>query len=557
MRKNILSLVLVTLGATALTSCIQEVEPQSSTVTTEQASNAPGSFDNFVSTVTSEINGKASYYPSAIGSYKWDFGYPSQMLARDVMGQDIVLNPGKSSFMYWYSSSRALGPQYMVCQVPWTVYYGWIKNCNTVISLAGENPDDSKKSGAGIAYAMRALFYQDMAQMFAQKTYGQDKDAETVPIVTEDASIDYTHNPRATNEKMWNFILSDLDKAEQYLADYKRTDKTTPDLSVVYGLKARAYLVMCDWANAEKYAKLAQEGYSVMTEDEYTSRETGFNTPTNSWMMCVTYKSDDPCLKNDDCDTSWGSQMSLEIDPNASGCGYASNYGDSKSIDYHLYNTIPSTDFRKKCFIDFSVDNMTSSEKLEKIGEYSDYPSWIVKSASKTGYGPGGFSLKFRTANGVEGHTSQYKGFLQSVPLMRVEEMKLIEAEAAGMQDEARGIQLLTAFAKTRDAQYVYGQHNEAYGNTNTSAFQNEIWWQRRVELWGEGFSTFDIKRLNKGIIRSYANTNHMEDYRWNTTSVPQWMTYCIVQTETNYNYDCTQNPTPSAPTEDSEEYVW
>ena len=32
---------------------------------------------------------------------------------------------------------------------------------------------------------------------------------------------------------------------------------------------------------------------------------------------------------------------------------------------------------------------------------------------------------------------------------------------------------------------------------------QNELWWQRRVELWGEGFATFDIKRLQKGIIRS------------------------------------------------------
>ena len=96
-----------------------------------------------------------------------------------------------------------------------------------------------------------------------------------------------------------------------------------------------------------------------------------------------------------------------------------------------------------------------------------------------------------------------------------------------------------------------------SYGNSSTSAFQNEVWWQRRVELWGEGFATFDIKRLNKGIIRSYANTNHFEGYRWNTTTPPQWMTLCIVGTEADYNYDLENNPTPIAPSEDSAEFAW
>ena len=161
------------------------------------------------------------------------------------------------------------------------------------------------------------------------------------------------------------------------------------------------------------------------------------------------------------------------------------------------------------------------------------------------------------TTRVVAGRDDYHIGFVQSVPLMRVEEMMLIEAEAAGMQEESRGIQLLTNFAKARDPQYVYGTHNEAYYNNSTSAFQNEVWWQRRVELWGEGFATFDIKRLNKGIIRSYANTNHVEKYRWNVQTPPDWMNLCIVQTETNYNTACTNNPTPQPLDSDSPEYVW
>ena len=85
----------------------------------------------------------------------------------------------------------------------------------------------------------------------------------------------------------------------------------------------------------------------------------------------------------------------------------------------------------------------------------------------------------------------------------------------------------------------------------------DEIWFQRRVELWGEGFATLDIKRFGKSVIRSYAGTNHCEESRWNTTGVPQWMTLMIVESEGAYNADCTQNPMVTTPTSDSPEYVW
>lgn len=558
MKKILLLLSVVVWGFLFTTSCIEQVDPQSTTVTAEQAGNAPGAYDNFVSAITSTLVGNFTYGGSS-NVYPWDYGYPSFFLTRDVMGQDMPLSYSGSWYSTWYACGN-LGPQTAVSQLPWTYYYGWIKNCNTVLSLAGEEPADDKITGAGIAYAMRAMFYMDLARMFAQKTYVLDKDSETIPIVTETTAVsDLAHNPRATNEEIWALILSDLDKAEEYLAGYKRSDVYTPDLSVVYGLKARAYLTIEDWPNAQKYAKLAQAGYTVMTADQYTSRDTGFNTPTPSWMFGVTFKATDPNITLNDGDSSWGSVMCIEVDPDGSGCGYASNYGDPKVIDRHLYETIPATDFRKNCFVDFALDDLSEDDCIAALGAYSDYPDWVYRTGYDANYGAvGGLSLKFRLSGGAAGHYNQHIGFIVAVPLMRVEEMYLIEAEAAGMQSEGNGIALLTQFAKTRDASYVYGTHgNEAYGNTTTGAFRNEVWWQRRVELWGEGFATFDIKRLNKGIIRSYANTNHIATYRWNTTAPPDWMNLCIVQTETNYNYDCTNNPTPIKPTSDSPEYSW
>lgn len=555
MKKIILNFAIVVSGLFTATSCIEEINPQTDYASKDQTADAPNAYQNFVDGITSSMIGQVLYN----ANYPYDFGYPTFFQIRDVMGQDVVIDDAGHWYQTWYTCSTSLGPRYAVAQFPWTIYYGWIKNCNTVLSLAGENPSEEHKIGAGIALAMRAMYYMDMARMFANKTYGLDKNAETVPIITEQTALaDLTNNPRATNEKMWNFIISDLDKAEEYLDGYTRTDITTPDKSVVYGLKARAYQVMEDWVNAERYAKLAQEGYSMMRREEYLSRETGFNTPNSSWMFGLQFKSTDPVITNNDADGSWGSFMYLEV--NGSKCGYASSYGYQFSIDRHLYETIPATDFRKKCFIDFKLDNLESpNEIIEALKEYSDYPE-DVYSSGYDGVGPktvGGFSLKFRAAGGTEGHSNQYIGFLGAVPLMRIEEMKLIEIEAAGMQNESRGIQLLTDFAKTRDAEYVYGKHNDSYYNYETSAFQNEVWWQRRVELWGEGFATFDIKRLNKGIIRSYANTNHIETFRWNVQTPPDWMNLCIVETETNYNPACTNNPTPIAPTSDSSEYQW
>ncbi len=215
-------------------------------------------------------------------------------------------------------------------------------------------------------------------------------------------------------------------------------------------------------------------------------------------------------------------------------------------------------------FTDFAIDEMDEAAAVEALSAYSDVPDGLLITAEATPSGVvGGLEVKFRPANGE--HDNQYAAFVVSVPLMRVEEMKLIEIEAAGMQNEARGIQLLTDFGKTRDPEFTYGEHAEGYGSSYATTFQNEVWWQRRVELWGEGFAMFDIKRLDKGIIRSYANTNHPAGYRWNYGGYgvnegvihPNWMDFCIVQTETNYNVACTNNPTPLMPTGDSPEHAW
>lgn len=554
MKKIFLSIVSVALAMPMLTSCIEEIDPQTNYVTQKQASETPGFFESSVASLISNLNGQFTY--SGSDNHPYDFGYPSFFLQRDALGQDMVTAGTNNWYSTWYEASYGLGPTYARCQVPWTYYYKWIDNCNKAITLYKEAPE-GRETGAGVAYTLRAMFYQDIVRMYAAKPYALDPNAETVPLVLDDSQI-MTENPRATFTAAYAQILADLDEAEKLLAGYKRANVYEPDVNVVYGLKARAYLEIQDWANAEKYAKQAMNGYSMMTQDEYLSRSNGFNSPNSSWIFGLRFRDTDPNITDNDGDSSWGSIMILE---NGFECGYAANYGGPMLIDRHLYETIPASDFRKNVWIDFAIDDMSESAAIEALGNYTDHAEQIIASAASAQIGVGGMELKFRPQAGK--YWTKYDAWVVSVPLMRVEEMKLIEAEAAGMQDAGRGQQLLEAFAKTRDANYVYGTHQDAYGNTSTSTFQNEIWWQRRVELWGEGFATFDMKRLNKAIIRNYPNTNHLEGYKWNFVNqengclYPKWMNLCIVQTETNYNYACTNNSTPDAPTTDSTPFEW
>jgi hypothetical protein len=87
------------------------------------------------------------------------------------------------------------------------------------------------------------------------------------------------------------------------------------------------------------------------------------------------------------------------------------------------------------------------------------------------------------------------------------------------------------------------------YNTTKTgSDLIEEIVFQKRVELVGEGQSFFDIKRLNLPVTRGYKGTNFIATARFNTKGRPAWMNLVMVRTEKNNNpaVDGYNNPDPS-----------
>ena len=506
------------------TSCIEETFPTSG-ATQDQLGASAQATEALMWAMPAFFNN----YATISGNYHYDWGYGSIMHIRDVMTEDMAVAYSNSGYD-WYESwetNKYQGQDYVYSQFIWNYYYKFIQTANNLIGAVDEASANELQLGyLGAAYAFRALAYLDLAQMIeflpndgtsGVNESGNDVTNLTVPIVRETTSQDEArNNPRAPREEMAAFILGDLDKAEQYIVNLQRSSRTLPDLSVVYGLKARYYMWLTDYANARTYARHAIDAADVtpMTEEQCLSTTSGFND-LSCWM--------------------WGSQLMAEDDQVQTGIvnwtSWMSNeatYGYT-AVEPHLminrrtYERISDTDFRKKLW------KAPAGSALEGQTPFID-PAWgdLLEDYA---------SVKFRPN---EGNTTTYSvGSASAIPVMRVEEMYFIEAEAAEHVSPGAGRTLLENFMRSyRDPQYTC---------TNGDVV-DEIVFQKRVELWGEGLTFFDVKRLNMPVTRGYSGTNFHDMARLNTTTRPAWMNICIVRNERANNPALTgyENPDPT-----------
>jgi hypothetical protein len=116
---------------------------------------------------------------------------------------------------------------------------------------------------------------------------------------------------------------------------------------------------------------------------------------------------------------------------------------------------------------------------------------------------------------------------------MRAEEMLLIRVEAMAMDRNPGGAKaLLEDFMRNyRDPAYTCPA-------TSPEELQNEVWFQRRVELWGEGFSFNDRHRLRRNMVRVAAGaaSNFPEEWQFNMRADDPWLLNRIPSSEINAN---------------------
>lgn len=525
-----------------LTSCIEETIP-TQLVTDEQLAESPKASEAMLWEMTAIYN----KFNTLGADQHYDWGYGSIMHIRDVMTEDYAVASSSYDHYSAWEQNTAIGESYMSTQFVWTYLWKQVQVANNVLRAmpAVGEANESQKGYIGIASAQRASMYLDLARMYEflpnDKTSNINKNGNdvlnlTVPIVSETTTEEEAkNNPRVSRQVMAEFILNDLNVAEENIEKIARLDKTMPDLAVVYGLKARYYMWIAetaeDYAKARDYARKAidKSAATPMTKVEMTDTKTGFNNlSVSAWLWGMQVNEEDRVVTSGILNwTSWCS--------NETSFGYASE-GPKPMVSKAMFDRIPSSDYRKAWWVGpkGSAHNKTLSFVTDDYNiENEDADRPVCE------YG----SLKFRPGSG---NPSIYSvAAVVGIPLMRVEEMYFIEAEAAEHVAAGSGITLLESFMKNyRNPEYKYTPKTNNDGLTPAI---EEIVFQKRVELWGEGQTFFDVKRLNISVDRATAG-NFYANCRFTTSGRPAWMNFVIVRSEGNSNAAVLEwnNPDPS-----------
>lgn len=484
-----------------LTACNDlDTQPFSDVITEEQRSDViaqdPAKMDAMSAGVYGNYNGFEMAYDE-----RFDFGYPGIMIQLESRTQDfLTVAP---DLYNWFRpcvayTDNVANSAYAYCR--WRIPYNTIYSANQVLgTIDDETEDETLKYYRAQALGNRAFSYWVLAQLY-QFTYVGHESYPCVPIITDKNMNQAAAEgaPRATVQEVYDQILADLTEGIEMCqgnSQAVRADKRYIDINVLYALRARVYLCM------QQYGKAADDALAVINSGKFTPlssedcRVPGFiELSSPNWVWGINIDQEDV----HGLYTYAGMMGSYTY-----GYAYA---GMWKICDERLWNRIPASDPRKLWWINPTTRESTANYYTAANGNAAAF----LESAHAPGYAV----VKFAPY----GNVLQQSVNLADVPLIRIEEMYLILAEAQGMGGNlSQGKETLAAFVNNYrwlgDTPYVCNA-------TSAEDFLDEVWFQRRVELWGEGLAYFDVMRLNKPIDRRNSN--------WNTTNQVSQYAYFI-----------------------------
>ncbi|MCF2873297.1 MULTISPECIES: RagB/SusD family nutrient uptake outer membrane protein [unclassified Tenacibaculum] len=425
-----------------------------------------------------------------------DYGQKSVDIMMDLMGNDMIdIDNG-----WWYDDvykfigrTQDAGTE---AGLVWNYYYTIIKGANQTIGLIGgidpSQLNDQLRYVLARSKVVRGFSYLQLIQIF-QKGNPALTDAG-VPII--DPTADLINGPgfgRLTVADTYNQIEKDLTEGYDGLAGYARPDKTSINQNVAAGFLARFYLLTKDYTKAANMADVAIAGASLAA----SQLTDGFQFISNpEWLWGADLNADLSSYY-----ASFFSQIQSYSAANQANfgttLGYPGQLGHHRTVDKRLHDKVPATDVRNAWY---GPDNGFIKEgKPEQFYNY-----------------------KFYDNTDFEGDYSY----------MRVAEMYLIKAEALlGAGNDSGAAQALFDLVSTRDTAYTL--------STNTgAALLDEIKWQRRIELWGEGFGLLDLKRWGDDLIRVYPGSNHLQapSAYYNVLAGDPRLTFQIPLSEINLN---------------------
>jgi len=422
------------------------------------------------------------------------FGEGTNMLNSDVLGDDYVFSGQSNGWflsMYrWIDHRNANGGS----TFPYLFYYRIISNANVIINGIDKTvglPAD-KNSMLGQALTYRAWAYFNLVQLYGKRfVKGEANNGLGVPLVLTNTT---DPQPRATVAEVYTQINKDLNTAAGILTT-PRADKSNLNLSVALGIQARVALTQQDWATAATKAAAARTGYTLMnTAAQFAD---GSSSWANTEWIWASSQIDDQ--------TEYFTAYLAYISYNFNSTNIRTN---PKLISRSLYTTMDAADLRRALWV---VAPTTANSVTPPGGSRVAYMNQKFKAKGD--------------ANSVG-----------DIAYMRAAEMFLIEAEALARNDQEAASKLVfTTFMKTRVPTYVSS-------SASGTAYLTEIMNSRRVELWGEGFRFYDLKRLNQALNRNGSNHNSALAVSMDVAAGDAQWQWLIPQSEINANPLVKQN---------------
>lgn len=418
-----------------------------------------------VESATTALNSGMAY----IGHY---YSISLGTIMSEVMGEDAAMSSGSfgmptynwNLYSYTYSQVAASEPWWFgYANYIWPTDYKAIDVANNIIANMTDAPDEAGKENLlGQAHAIRGYVYLRLIHLFAS-AYSTNPDAPGVVLRLEPADAASEHLGRTSVRAVYEQILKDLDYGRQH-CDASTTDYFTPRSCALY--MARACLEMQDWTNARRYAEEAAggvfDGSNLMSPAEWRS---GFKDHNGEWLQFFNYN---PSKCNYYAsipsfyylaEEAYNVDETGKADPND--IDYLDGPDESKYFKNPLYgySTVRWTTRFRNLFED------TDCRKMFPFYFYAE-DGWLTsKFSHRANVGDAEF------------------------PLARIAEAYLIKAECEA-HTGGNATSVLNALQIAR-------------GATPTEGTLENIYLERRKELYGEGFRLHDLKRLHQPLDRT------------------------------------------------------
>lgn len=366
---------------------------------------------------------------------------------------------------------------------PWHYYYMIINNANEIIDKVDgvEGPEEKKQYLKAQALTYRAYSYTMLAQLYGNR-WKDSNNGEHKCLVIRTSPEQPESLPLSSLKDVYVAIYADLDAAIKLFdeANYTRNANHKIDQDVAFAVYARAAIAKQDYETAELYAGKAKENYPLMSNADYKA---GFANPTNEWIWSSYGASDEQLY-------FFSYQAMIAYNSSASSVRVY-----PKRMSKELYDMIPETDIRKEMFLNpegyedqyILATGVAEADSQLDADARAAFPD-LQQNALVAAYMQ--FKIKANDMPGV-GHLNHF----------RAAEMYLIEAEAKyflGKEGEAASVLEALNQVSGRDTQYTC--------NLTGDALFSEIVKYRGIELWGEGFDWFDMKRWGLDINRKKAS---------------------------------------------------